>query len=517
MTTTKTDEQAIDLLVIGGGVNGTGIARDAAGRGLQVVLCEKGDLAAHTSSASTKLIHGGLRYLENYEFKLVRSSLIEREILLRAAPHIIWPQRFVLPHHRGLRPAWLLRLGLFIYDHLGGRKLLPGTSKVRFAGTPQGEILADSFRFGFEYSDCAVDDARLVVLNAVSAADKGAQVMTRTACTNLQRRDDRWIATLTDNNGAERSFSARAVVNAAGPWVDDVLDNALAGRNENKLRLVKGSHIVTRRLFPGDEAYLFQHKDGRVIFAIPYLDDYTLIGTTDIPHPNSAEPAEISAEETNYLCELISEYLASPISEQDVLWSYSGVRPLFDDQQDNASVVTRDYAFEIDAKPAQAPLLSIYGGKLTTYRKLSEQAVDKLEAVLGSPSPEHWTARASLPGGEIDNADFPGLVARVQDEYPEIPVELLQRLLRAYGTRTRQLLDGATTVADLGKDFGAGLYEAEVRYLMRNEFACTAQDILWRRSKLGLKLSAVQAAQLQKWIEQHDQAPWGNPSCRQPS
>lgn len=495
-------EQAVDLLVIGGGVNGTGIARDAAGRGLQVTLCEKADLAGHTSSASTKLIHGGLRYLENYEFKLVRESLIEREILLRAAPHIIWPQRFVLPHHKGLRPAWLLRLGLFIYDHLGGRKLLPPTTKVHFAGTPQAKVLADTFQFGFEYSDCAVDDARLVVLNAVSAAEKGARVLTRTACTNLHRRDDRWIATLIDEHGNEQFISARAVVNAAGPWVDEILDNALAGRNTNKLRLVKGSHIVTRKLFACDDAYLFQHKDGRVIFAIPYLDDYTLIGTTDIPHKNSDEPAEISPEETNYLCELMSEYLASPITARDVLWSYSGVRPLFDDQQDNASVVTRDYAFEIDGTPTQAPLLSIYGGKLTTYRKLAEQAVDKLEGVLQSPAPAHWTERASLPGGEIDNADFAGLVVQISGEYPGLPQSLLQRLLRAYGTRTRELLGDAKVMADLGRDFGEGLCEREVRYLFRNEFARTAEDLLWRRSKLGLKLSEAQTVRLQQWIEQ---------------
>jgi len=495
----------VDLLVIGGGVNGSGIARDAAGRGLKVLLCEKADLAGHTSSASTKLIHGGLRYLENYEFKLVRESLIEREILLRAAPHIIWPQRFVLPHHKGLRPAWLLRLGLFIYDHLGGRKLLPATTKVRFANTPQAAVLSKSLRFGYEYSDCAVDDARLVVLNAVSAAEKGAEVLTRTACTNLVREGDVWRATLTCERGNEPGYeqviTARAVVNAAGPWVDEILDNALAGRNTNKLRLVKGSHIVTRKLFEGDDAYLFQHKDGRVIFAIPYLDDYTLIGTTDIPHESSDEPAIISTEETTYLCELISEYLAKPITAEDVLWSYSGVRPLFDDQEDNASVVTRDYAFEVNGQPGEAPLLSIYGGKLTTYRKLSEQAVDKLEPVLKSPSPEHWTATASLPGGEIDDADFAGLAGNVSREYLGLPQDLLKRLLRAYGTRARQLLGDAQRAEHLGTEFGAGLYEAEVRYLVRNEFACTAQDILWRRSKLGLKFSEAQARRLQTWLD----------------
>ena len=503
----------VDLLVIGGGVNGSGIARDAAGRGLKVLLCEKADLAGHTSSASTKLIHGGLRYLENYEFKLVRESLIEREILLRAAPHIIWPQRFVLPHHKGLRPAWLLRLGLFIYDHLGGRKLLPATTKVHFANTPQGAVLSKTLRFGYEYSDCAVDDARLVVLNAVSAAEKGAEVLTRTACTNLVREDDVWRATLTsqqagqqegqqeDQPASEQVVTARAVVNAAGPWVDEILDNALAGRNVNKLRLVKGSHIVTRKLFEGDDAYLFQHKDGRVIFAIPYMGDYTLIGTTDIPHENSDEPAVISSEETSYLCELISEYLANPLTAEDVLWSYSGVRPLFDDQEANASVVTRDYAFEVNGQPGEAPLLSIYGGKLTTYRKLSEQAVDKLEPVLKSPTPAHWTATASLPGGEIDNANFAGLAADVSREYLGFPQGLVMRLLRAYGTRARQVLGDAQRVEDLGTEFGEGLYEAEVRYLLRNEFALTAQDILWRRSKLGLKLSEAQAQRLQIWLD----------------
>ena len=446
------------------------------------------------------------RQLENYEFKLVRESLIEREILLRAAPHIIWPQRFVVPHHEGLRPAWLIRLGLFIYDNLGGRKLLPATTKVRFAGTPQGKVLAKSLKFGFEYSDCAVDDARLVVLNAVSAAKQGATVMTRTACTNLERKGNLWHVTLTDQSanasGPPQVVAARAVVNAAGPWVDEILDNALKGRSVNKLRLVKGSHIVTRKLFEGDDAYLFQHKDGRVIFAIPYLDEHTLIGTTDIPHASSDQAAEISAEETNYLCELISEYLAEPITAKDVEWDYSGVRPLFDDQEDNASVVTRDYAFEINGEADEAPLLSIYGGKLTTYRKLSEQAVDKLEYVLRSPSPAHWTARASLPGGDIKHADFAKLAAAVRRDYPKLPEGLLNRLLRAYGTQVRALLDGAQTVQELGVDFGAGLYETEVRYLLEHEFAATADDILWRRSKLGLKLTDAQVSSLQQWLDQ---------------
>lgn len=487
-----------DILVIGGGINGTGIARDAAGRGLDVVLCEKDDLAQHTSSASTKLIHGGLRYLEQYDFSLVRKALIEREILLRAAPHIIWPMRFVLPHHKALRPAWLIRLGLFIYDHLGGRKLLPPTTTLRRKSTHKLDALKEEFRLAFEYSDCWVEDSRLVVLNAVDAKSRGAEVLTRTCCTSLTRRGDHWEAKFDGPAGSEtRSF--KAVVNAAGAWVDDILGLDRARQAETHLRLVKGSHIIVPRWHEGDHAYFFQNGDGRIMFAIPYeRGEFTLIGTTDVPYEANRDEVRISPEEISYLCDGASEYYKRAVTPSDVVATYSGVRPLYDDHAANASKVTRDYVLKLD-DDAGAPILSVFGGKITTYRELAEDALKTLEKHFPAARGE-WTREAALPGGDMPGADFDGFLAGLVRDYPKLDPGLLSRLARAYGTQVRKLLAGAETEGDLGRMFGAGLSEAEVRYLVEAEFARSADDILWRRSKLGLHMSADERAAFSDWM-----------------
>jgi len=492
---------SVDILVIGGGVNGTGVARDAAGRGLKVVLCEKDDLAEHTSSSSTKLIHGGLRYLEHYEFKLVRESLIEREVLLRAAPHIIWPLRFVLPHHKGLRPAWLIRLGLFFYDHLGGRKLLPPTTKRDFATSSHGSIMKDSYRFGFEYSDCWVEDSRLVVLNAVDAHQKGATILTRTECKDIKREGDLWKAILVDQNGSESTIRAKAIVNAAGPWVDNVIHYTDRKRNRNNLRLVKGSHLITRKLFEGDDAYILQNSDDRIVFAIPYEKDFTLVGTTDVAFSQDEGKPEISDEETVYLLDIINEYFKVPLTKGDIVTSYSGVRPLYDDQEENASVVTRDYVFDLSPADKGAPILSIFGGKITTYRKLSEQAVDKLEPSLLPPTPGPWTRDRHLPGGDIANADFAAFQAKCLTQWPNIPEKVLHRLLRAYGTKIHTVLADHSSVETMGQAFGAGLYELEVRYLVKHEFVTKPEDVLWRRSKLSLHMTQNEIDAFSVWFQ----------------
>ncbi len=367
-----------DLLVIGGGINGAGIARDAAGRGLKTMLVEKDDLAQHTSSASTKLVHGGLRYLEHYEFRLVRESLIEREVLLRMAPHIIWPLRFVLPHDKGLRPAWMLRLGLFLYDNIGGRKLLPPTRKVDLRAAPHGQILEPRLTTGFEYSDCWVEDSRLVVLAAMDARERGAAIRTRTQCTGLQRESDYWIATLQKPDGTHETVHAKAIANAAGPWVDDLLGLALPKKAHENLRLVKGSHLVVPRLYDGDHCYIFQNGDGRIVFAIPYERDFTLLGTTDQSFDGDRDNIAISQQESAYICDAVNEYLSVDVSPADAVWSYSGVRPLYDDKARSNSTVTRDYVFELEGGHGTPPILSVFGGKITTFRKLSEHALDKL-------------------------------------------------------------------------------------------------------------------------------------------
>ncbi|CAG4900711.1 glycerol-3-phosphate dehydrogenase [Paraburkholderia gardini] len=477
-----------DLLVAGGGINGAGITRDAAGRGLSVLLCEQDDLAAHTSSASTKLIHGGLRYLEYREFGLVRKALQERETLLRAAPHIMWPLRFVMPHMPDLRPAWLIRAGLFLYDHLARRELLPGSRGIDMRRHPAGEPLIDSIRRGFVYSDGWVDDARLVVLNALDAAERGATVLTRTKLVSAVRAGGEWHARLESADGRTIDMRAGAIANAAGPWVGELLQGALGRGATHSVRLVKGSHIVTRRLFTHDHAYIFQNPDKRIIFAIPYEHDYTLIGTTDIEYPDDPAQVAITAGETQYLCDSINRYFKRKIAPADVCWTYSGVRPLLEEEgADNPSAVTRDYRLELDAPPGEAPLLSVFGGKITTFRKLAEEAVDELSRALESPAPA-WTAGATLPGGDIANANFERFAVQFQQQHAWLPADLAHRYARAYGTRAAYVVGRARALADLGHAFAPGLYEAELRYLRDTEWARCAHDVLWRRTKLGLHL-----------------------------
>jgi glycerol-3-phosphate dehydrogenase len=479
-----------DLAVIGGGINGCGIARDAAGRGASVVLFERGDLAAGTSSASTKLVHGGLRYLEHYEFRLVREALMEREVLWRLAPHIIWPMRFVLPHHQGLRPRWLLRLGLFIYDHIGGRKLLPAARSIDLARDEVGKPLKPSFRHGFEYSDCWVDDARLVVLNARDAADRGADIRTRTRVISARRGTDAWhLAVEPADGGPGELVTARIVVNAAGPWVADVLTGVLHVEPPAAIRLVQGSHIVVRRLFAHERAYFFQNADGRIVFAIPYESDFTLIGTTDLDYAGDPAKPTASPDEITYLCAAASEYFRQPITPAEVVWTYSGVRPLYDDGASKAQEATRDYVLSLDASDGAAPLLSIFGGKITTYRRLAEAALDKLADFLPAAREKAWTADVPLPGGDFPCQGYEPLVAAIVLERPWLERVLVARLVRAYGTRAQALLGDARSAADLGRNFGAGLSEREVSFLMREEWAYNADDVLWRRSKLGLRLS----------------------------
>ncbi|MBU9542977.1 glycerol-3-phosphate dehydrogenase [Burkholderia multivorans] len=477
-----------DLLVVGGGINGAGIARDAAGRGLSVLLCEQDDLASHTSSASTKLIHGGLRYLEYKEFGLVRKALQERETLLRAAPHIMWPLRFVMPHMPNLRPAWLIRIGLFLYDHLAKRELLPGSRGIDMRRHAAGAPLVDSIRRGFVYSDGWVDDARLVVLNALDANERGAEILTRTKLVSAERRSDEWEARLQQPDGAIRVVRARAIANAAGPWVGDVLHGALGRGAHHSVRLVKGSHIVTRRLFDHDHAYIFQNPDKRIIFAIPYERDFTLIGTTDVEYTSDPARVAIDRDETQYLCDSINRYFKRKISPADVHWTYSGVRPLLEDENAaNASAVTRDYRLEMDDGEG-APLLSVFGGKITTFRKLAEEAGDMLCRALGRDAPA-WTAGAPLPGGDIANAKFDAFADAFAKRHRWLPAPLARRYARAYGTRAARVVGDAQSLADLGAEIVPGLFEAELRYLRDTEWATCAQDVLWRRSKLGLHVA----------------------------
>ena len=488
-----------DLLIIGGGINGTAIARDAAGRGLKVLLCERDDLAGHTSSASTKLIHGGLRYLEYYEFNLVRHALKEREVMLRAAPHIIWPMRFVLPYDKGLRPAWMLRTGLFLYDHIGGREMLPGSKSLKLDKAPHLGVLESRFKTGFEYSDCWVDDARLVVLYAIDAAHHGADIRTRTEVLSVKATGRGYSADI-KQNGKIETIHAKGVVNAAGPWVDEVLGKIKPSDNEQSLRLVTGSHIVTKKLFDGDHAYLFQNADNRVIFAIPYEHDYTLIGTTDKPYDLSEGPVKISEEEISYLCEAASEYFENDISPEDVVWTYAGVRPLYDDKKADASAVTRDYVLDIEELSEEAPFMSVYGGKITTSRKLGERAMQELANYFKNAGGD-WTESALLPGGDLYDADFDRFFADMQKRYPALNEDLLKRLCHAYGTRITLILGDGKTQPDLGQNFGAGLYEIEAKYLINHEWATSAEDILWRRSKLGLHMTKDQRANFTTWFE----------------
>jgi len=523
---TNTD-RIVDLFVIGGGINGCGIARDAAGRGLTVELAEMNDLASATSSASTKLFHGGLRYLEYFEIRLVREALIERETLLRAMPHISWPMRFVLPYHKdmrfegetptsrilnlvmpwmkGRRPAWLIRLGLFMYDHLGGRKILPGTTTLDLAHAPEGRPLRDKFTRAYEYSDCWIEDSRLVVLNARDAAARGAVIRTRTKVQSAERIGDLWQITLVDQDSGDHStLRARGLVNAAGPWVKDVISGTLRLNSSEGVRLVRGSHIVTKRLFEHDKCYFFQGTDGRIIFAIPYESDFTLIGTTDAEHTDASQKPECTPQEAEYLCRFASEYFKVPVTRDDIVWTYSGVRPLYDDGAKSATAATRDYVLSLEQAEG-APLLNVFGGKITTYRKLAEAALAKLGPYFPDAEGD-WTAGVPLPGGDfaVDGAE--ALAESLERGYPFLSKAWARRLVRAYGTEAVDILGEAREASALGPDFGATLTGAEVRWQMRREFAREAADVVWRRTRLGLRMSAEQIAALDRWMQQerHD-------------
>ena len=510
-----------DLVIVGGGINGCGIARDAAGRGLTVTLAEMNDLASATSSASTKLFHGGLRYLEYFEVRLVREALIERETLLRAMPHISWPMRFVLPYHpdmrfegetptsrilnavmpwtKGRRPAWIIRLGLFLYDNLGGRKILPGTKTIQLRGTPEGAPLEDRFEMAYEYSDCWIEDSRLVVLNARDAEARGATILTRTKVTSARREDDLWVVTLTDReSGATREIRARMLVNAAGPWVGDVIRTKVRSNSREGVRLVRGSHIVTRRLFDHDKCYFFQGTDGRIMFAIPYEEDFTLIGTTDQEHEDPDARPVCTPEEQRYMLDFVNAYLKQDVTEADVIWSYSGVRPLYDDGAQSASAATRDYTLRVETDGG-APLLNVFGGKITTYRRLAESAMERIGAHLDVENGP-WTAGVPLPGGDFGVDEVDDLMARLKAEYPFLDAYACRRMVRAYGTEAWDMLGDAQNATDLGEAFGATLTAREVEWLMTREWARSAEDVVWRRSKLGLRLTDVQIERLDAWM-----------------
>lgn len=491
-TGVSTDVPIIDVLVVGGGVNGAGIAADTAGRGLSVVLCEKDDLASATSSASSKLIHGGLRYLEYYEFGLVRKALREREVLLAAAPHIIRPLRIVLPHQGQVRPAWMVRAGLFLYDHLAAHPRLPNSEGIDLAKDPGGVPLSNKGK-GFAYHDAQVDDARLVVLNAVAAADHGAEILTRTRLVSANREDGVWQAELTREDCTTRSVRARALVNAAGPWVTEVIEGALGmmpemaprDRKRSKLRLVKGSHIIVPRLYEGDHAYLLQNIDRRVVFVMPWQGEFTLIGTTEEPFEGDADDARISLNEVDYLLEAVSAFFSKGVTRNDVVANFSGVRPLVDEGVDDMSSATRDYRLVVDSEDGQAPLLSVFGGKITTYRRLAEDALGKLAAYFPEMR-EPWTAETPLPGGDIVGEDVAGYVSALSGHLPDIDAAYLEALVARHGTRAEAVLGEAQTMGDLGQDFGAGLYAREIDYLMAYEWAQTAEDVLDRRTRAGL-------------------------------
>ncbi|MBD1545503.1 glycerol-3-phosphate dehydrogenase [Roseibium aggregatum] len=522
MTQSAGESQSCDLFIIGGGINGCGIARDAAGRGLSVVLAEMNDLASATSSASTKLFHGGLRYLEYFEIRLVREALIERETLLRAMPHISWPMRFVLPLYadmrfegstptsrilnivmpwmKGRRPAWLIRLGLFLYDNLGGRKLLPGTASLSLKDTPEGAPLQDRFERAYEYSDCWIEDARLVVLNARDAVARGAKVLVRTKVTNAERVGDHWeIEIEGTDSGKTRRVHAKMLVNAGGPWVGDIIHDTIRVDSREGVRLVRGSHIVTRRLYEHDKCYFFQGTDGRIIFAIPFETDFTLIGTTDSEHPDPSVDPVCTPEEQEYLVDFANQYFKRNITVDDIVWTYSGVRPLYDDGASSATAATRDYTLKID-DAGGAPLLNVFGGKITTYRRLAEGALEKILRYFPDRKGP-WTAGVPLPGGDFPVGDVRTLIARLKTDFPFLNDFWARRLVRAYGTEAWQVLGSATAKEDLGQDFGATLTAREVEWLMEKEFARTAEDVVWRRSKLGLRMSDNEIATLDAWMK----------------
>jgi glycerol-3-phosphate dehydrogenase len=525
--TVSQPHSVVDLFVIGGGINGCGIARDAAGRGLSVRLVEMNDLASATSSGSTKLFHGGLRYLEYFEFRLVREALLEREVLLKAMPHISWPMRFVLPYHKdmrfeaetpasrllrvlmpwmkGRRPAWMIRLGLFLYDNLGGRKILPGTTTLNLRGAPEGAPLQGRFEKAYEYSDCWVEDSRLVILNARDAAARGAEIMVRTKLVSAEHEGTLWRLTTQDSDSGEmRVHHARMIINAGGPWVGDIIGTKLRANSRDGVRLVRGSHIVTRKLFDHDKCYFFQGEDGRIIFAIPYETDFTLIGTTDADHDDPARAPVCTPEEQSYLLNFANKYFKQPLTDADVVWTYSGVRPLYDDGASSATAATRDYTLKVDTTGG-APVLNVFGGKITTYRRLAEAALEKVGTVF-TGLPGDWTAGVALPGGDFPVDGVADLVARLRIEAPFLSDFWALRLVRAYGTEAFEMIAGAREAADLGHDFGATLTEREVLWLMRQEYARTAEDVVWRRSKLGLRMSKEQIAALDGWMRVHRHA-----------
>lgn len=494
-----------DLAIIGGGINGCGIARDAAGRGLRVHLCEMGDIGGATSSASTKLIHGGLRYLEQYDFALVREALIERERLWAIAPHVIRPLRLILPWREGLRPVWMLRTGLFIYDHLGGRRRLPPTRTLDLAKDPAGRPLQRGTGRAWEFSDCWVLDNRLVVLNARDAARLGAAIRPRTKCVQARREGGLWRLDMQETDTAQRAqITARAIVNAAGPWVDRVEREVLGTDMPGDVRLVQGSHIVTRRQFDDERAYFFQNPDGRVLFAIPFEGDFTLIGTTDRDYEGEPGAAKPSGEEIEYLCAAASAWFARPVDPSDVVWSYSGVRPLYDEGPVRAQEATRDFSFGLDAPEGGAPFLSVYGGKITTYRRLAERALSQLSSWFeGLDARAGWTRTASLPGGEFPLDAIALTRRRLAETYPFLAPRELEHFFTHYGLDAFALLGGAKSMAALGADFGGGLREAEVRYLREHEWARTAEDIVWRRTKRGLNMGLEEIARLGEWLTAH--------------
>ena len=482
-----------DLFILGGGVNGTAIARDAAGRGLSVFLAEQNDLASGTSSASTKLIHGGLRYLETYEFRLVREALIEREVLLNAAPHIIWPLRFVLPHHAGLRPRWLIRLGLFLYDHLGGRKILPGTRSINFAKDITGETLKAEFTHGWEYSDCWVQDARLVVLNAIDAREKGAEIRTRTKVKSASRTAQGWDVVLESGE----AIQAKILVNAAGPWVSEVLSTIVRQNEAAKVRLVKGSHVVVGRLYDHDRCYIFQNGDGRICFAIPYEGKFTLIGTTDLDYAGEPDRVEISEDEIDYLLKSVSEYFNRPVRRTQVKWSYAGIRPLYDDGATQAQQATREYVLKLEGSAGESPMLSVFGGKITTSRKLAEAVLEKLAPFIPQAK-QPWTRAAFLPGG-LAYSKSDSYLADMKKRFTFLKPQIVERLYRAYGNRMELILKDARFASDLGKFIGP-LSESELQYLIENEWVTSADDVLWRRSKLGLHMKPDEITELQSYF-----------------
>ena len=485
-----------DLLVIGGGINGAGIARDAAGRGLSTLLVEREDLAGATSSSSSKLIHGGLRYLEQYEFKLVREALAEREILLRVAGHLVWPARFIMPHVPahvpGGRPRWMIRTGLFLYDHLARRSLLPGSSAVRLDRAPYSSGLRPELKHGFIYSDCRVDDARLVVANALDAQLHGARVLTRTECRSAKRHDGAWRARLSSGEDVE----ARAIVNAAGPWVKKVLNERLGQPSRDLVRLVRGSHILVPKLYDGDHAFILQNDDRRVVFMIPYGDLHTLVGTTDVAQVD-VESSQPSYEEVDYLCRAVNRYLAKPVRPGDVVWRYAGVRPLYDDGTNDPSAVTRDYTLRVDDDAGAAPVISVFGGKITTYRCLAEHVMDRLQPYFPELKAS-WTHRTPLPGSDFGGQSREAARDAFFARYPQVPTTTLRAVFRRHGTRADRVIgDG-----NLGEDLGAGLSERELRYFVEEEWARSAEDVLWRRTKCGLHMTEAQRERVRQVLGQ---------------